>query len=42
MRKFWSKDRVREYLSKLDIHKSMGSDGMCPQALRELSLQGYS
>lgn len=21
---------IREYLRKLDIHKSMGSDGMCP------------
>lgn len=30
-------DKIREYLSKLDIHLSMGSDGMHPQVLRELA-----
>jgi len=38
MAKVWSKegaplveeDQVREYLSKLDLHKSMCSDGMQP------------
>lgn len=30
-------DQVREYLSKLDIHKSMGLEGMHPQVLRELA-----
>ena len=30
-------DQVREYLSKLDIPKSMGPDGMPPQVLRELA-----
>ncbi|KFP47342.1 hypothetical protein N323_05380, partial [Cathartes aura] len=30
-------DQVREYLSKLDIHKSMGPDGMRPRGLRELA-----
>lgn len=40
--RFWSKeefclvekDHIRDYLNKLDIHKSMGADGMHPQALR--------
>ncbi|KFV80016.1 RNA-directed DNA polymerase from mobile element jockey, partial [Struthio camelus australis] len=31
------KDRVRDLLSKLDIHKSMGPDGMPPRVLRELA-----
>ncbi|GAB0178742.1 mitochondrial enolase superfamily member 1 [Grus japonensis] len=30
-------DRVREHLGKLDIHESMGPDGMHPQVLRELA-----
>ncbi|GAB0190397.1 mitochondrial enolase superfamily member 1 [Grus japonensis] len=30
-------DQVREHLGKLDIHKSMGLDGMHPRALRELA-----
>lgn len=30
------KDQVREYLSKLDIHKSMGTDGM-HQSVEELT-----
>ena len=43
--KGWSKedgplveaDQVREYLSKQDIQKSMGPDGMHPRVLRKLS-----
>jgi len=31
------KDQVREYLSKLDIHKSMRPNGMHPQVLRKLA-----
>ena len=36
--------QVREYVSKLDVHKSVGPRGMPPQVLRELaeSLQGHS
>ncbi|KAK4829233.1 hypothetical protein QYF61_002498 [Mycteria americana] len=30
-------DQVSEFLSKLDIHKSMGPDGMHPQVLRDLA-----
>ncbi|KFV87210.1 hypothetical protein N308_01780, partial [Struthio camelus australis] len=30
-------DQVRDLLSKLDIHKSMGLDGMHPRVLRELA-----
>ncbi|KFV83713.1 hypothetical protein N308_06050, partial [Struthio camelus australis] len=30
-------DQVRDLLSKLDIHKSMGPGGMHPQVLRELA-----
>lgn len=30
-------DQVREYLSKLDIPKSMDPDGMYPRVLRELA-----
>ncbi|PKU46275.1 rna-directed dna polymerase from mobile element jockey-like [Limosa lapponica baueri] len=30
-------DWVRDHLAKLDIHKSMGSDGMHPRELRELA-----
>ncbi|KFV82507.1 RNA-directed DNA polymerase from mobile element jockey, partial [Struthio camelus australis] len=30
-------DQVRDLLSKFDIHKSMGPDGMHPRALRELA-----
>ena len=41
--KIWSKedvplveeDQVREYLGKLDLHKSMGPDGKQPQVLRQ-------
>ncbi|KFP58288.1 RNA-directed DNA polymerase from mobile element jockey, partial [Cathartes aura] len=29
--------QVRDYLSKLDIHKSMGPDGMHPRGLRDLA-----
>jgi len=31
------KDLVREYFSKLDIHKSIGPNGTHPQGLRELT-----
>jgi len=36
-RPFIEKDQVREYLSKLDICKSMGPAGMHPRVLRELA-----
>ncbi|KFV87101.1 RNA-directed DNA polymerase from mobile element jockey, partial [Struthio camelus australis] len=31
------KDRVRDLLSKFDIHNSMGPNGMHPRVLRELA-----
>ena len=34
---FMEKDLVREYFSKLDIHKSIGPNGTHPQGLRELT-----
>lgn len=30
-------DPVRDFLSKLDAHESVGPDGMLPQVLRELA-----
>ena len=32
-------DQVREHLSKPDIRKSMGPDGVHPQVLRELAMR---
>jgi len=30
-------EQIREYLSKLDIHRSMDPDGMHPRTLRKLA-----